>query len=63
MGWGSYKTEHAGAKNGGGHRGSREEAKHMAKRARRAQDLFEVRECLACGGRHGNLPCPYLTVT
>jgi hypothetical protein len=31
------KTEHAGAKNGGGHWGKRQEAKALSKRIRRAQ--------------------------
>lgn len=32
------KTEHNGAKNGGGYWGTREEAKHKSKRARRLED-------------------------
>jgi hypothetical protein len=37
------KTEHAGAKNGGGHWGPREEAKALSKKARRA-DSKEIIE-------------------
>jgi hypothetical protein len=32
----SRKTEHSGAKNGGGHWGTRDEAKSLSKKARRA---------------------------
>lgn len=35
------KSEHAGAKNGGGHWGTREEAKRISKKVRRAQDQKE----------------------
>ena len=35
------KSEHAGAKNGGGHWGTREEAKQISKKVRRAQDKKE----------------------
>lgn len=37
------KTEHAGAKNGGGHWGTRAEAKELSKKARRAGDKKESR--------------------
>ena len=35
---GSIKTEHAGAKNGGGHWGPRAEAKQISRQRRRAAD-------------------------
>jgi hypothetical protein len=38
------KTEHAGAKNGGGHWGSREEAKELSKVARRHADAAAIAE-------------------
>ena len=38
------KAEHAGAKNGGGHRGPRAEAKAQSKKRRRADDERAVRE-------------------
>ena len=37
------KTEHAGAKNGGGHRGSRVDAKTQGKKARRLEDRRQER--------------------
>ena len=40
--WG-VKTEHAGAKNGGGYYGHREEAKTNSKVKRRANDKHAVR--------------------
>jgi hypothetical protein len=63
MSWGSYKSEHNGAKNGGGHWGSREEAKEGSDRSRRRRDKFAEQECLVCGDSHGNLPCPLTAVT
>lgn len=42
------KTEHAGAKNGGGYYGRRVEAKTNSKKKRRANDKREARE-----GRNG----------
>jgi hypothetical protein len=38
------KTEHAGAKNGGGYWGERVEAKKVSKRKRRENDKRAVRE-------------------
>jgi len=40
------KTEHSGAKNGGGFWGSREEAKTISKSLRRSNDKEEVKEQL-----------------
>lgn len=37
-----FKTEHAGAKNGGGYWGKRAEAKHRCKRLRRKEDRKSV---------------------
>jgi len=36
------KTEHTGAKNGGGHWGKRREAKKKSKKLRRTQDKNQV---------------------
>ena len=36
------KTEHSGAKNGGGHRGKRDEAKLISRKLRRKNDKNEV---------------------
>jgi len=48
MGYGrNIKTEHAGAKNGGGFWGHREDAKQQSKRIRRAADRTQVDEALA----------------
>ncbi len=41
------KTEHAGAKNGGGHWGTREEAKALSKKARRINNKKDVRQELS----------------
>ncbi|MFA5800551.1 MAG: hypothetical protein WC840_06390 [Candidatus Peribacteraceae bacterium] len=38
----AFKTEHAGAKNGGGYWGKRSEAKHRSKRLRRKEDRKSV---------------------
>lgn len=38
------KTEHAGAKNGGGHWGDRVEAKRVSKKVRRANDKAAIRD-------------------
>ena len=38
------KSEHAGAKNGGGHWGSREEAKAISKKVRRSNDKAVIRD-------------------
>jgi hypothetical protein len=38
------KSEHAGAKNGGGHYGKREEAKRLSKRQRREDAKRAVRD-------------------
>ncbi len=38
------KTEHAGAKNGGGHWGPRAEAKALSNKARREADKQEARD-------------------
>lgn len=38
------KTEHAGAKNGGGHWGDRVEAKRVSKKVRRANDKATIRD-------------------
>ncbi len=38
------KTEHSGAKNGGGYWGTREEAKRISNRLRRGQDRRQVAE-------------------
>lgn len=38
----TIKTEHAGAKNGGGYWGKREEAKRRTKKARRGNDKVSV---------------------
>ena len=40
----NIKTEHAGAKNGGGFHGPREDAKKMSNRARREADKAECGE-------------------
>jgi len=40
------QPEHSGAKNGGGHWGTREEAKTSSKKVRRANDKKEVAEAL-----------------
>ncbi len=39
----SIKSEHNGAKNSGGHRGKREEAKTYSKKVRRANDRKEIK--------------------
>jgi hypothetical protein len=39
----TIKTEHAGAKNGGGHWGTREEAKEVSRSVRRRQGKTEVK--------------------
>jgi hypothetical protein len=36
------KTEHNGAKNGGGHWGKRDEAKRISKKIRRADDKISI---------------------
>jgi hypothetical protein len=41
------KTEHAGAKNGGGHWGPREEAKALSKKARRINSKKDIKQELA----------------
>ena len=38
------KTEHNGAKNGGGHWGKREEAKRLSKKARRTNGKKAIKE-------------------
>ncbi len=38
------KTEHAGAKNGGGHWGTREEAKALSKKARRINNKKDIKQ-------------------
>lgn len=38
------KTEHSGAKNGGGYWGGRADAKRLSRKARRAQDKRICRE-------------------
>lgn len=43
------KTEHSGAKNGGGHWGTREEAKEESKKLRRQMDKSEVKKELKEG--------------
>lgn len=43
MSYGSQKTEHAGAKNGGGFWGKRDDAKRYSKKKRRAADRAAVR--------------------
>ena len=40
------KTEHSGAKNGGGHFGKREEAKQISKKLRRVNEKQEIRQYL-----------------
>jgi hypothetical protein len=47
MARGRIKTEHAGAKNGGGHWGTRAEAKWFASRARRRMDRRDVEDQVA----------------
>jgi len=37
-----FKTEHSGAKNGGGHHGKREEAKLISRKLRRKNDRAET---------------------
>lgn len=37
------KSEHSGAKNGGGHWGTRNEAKQISKKSRRSRDKEEIR--------------------
>jgi hypothetical protein len=37
------KTEHAGPKNGGGHWGTRAEAKHQSSRRRRRADKLAIK--------------------
>ena len=46
MAWGTrtMKTEHAGAKNGGGFWGTRAEAKQSSKRRRRISAKAEIRK-------------------
>jgi len=39
----AHKTEHAGAKNGGGHHGPRTDAKVMSKKGRRANDRKAIK--------------------
>lgn len=47
MSWGKVKkTEHNGAKNGGGYWGRRVEAKEMSKRKRRQKDKELISEAL-----------------
>lgn len=41
------KSEHAGAKNGGGFWGSRKEAKQISKRVRRQNDVREAKHAEA----------------
>ena len=41
------KTEHAGAKNGGGHWGTREEAKTLSKKARRINNKKDIKQELS----------------
>ena len=41
------KTEHAGAKNGGGHWGGREEAKSISKKARRINNKKDIKQGLS----------------
>jgi hypothetical protein len=41
------KTEHSGAKNGGGHWGTREEAKTLSKNARRSKSKKIIKEELS----------------
>lgn len=41
------KTEHAGAKNGGGHWGTREEAKALSKKARRINNKKDIKQELS----------------
>jgi hypothetical protein len=40
----NIKTEHSGAKNGGGHWGKREEAKRLSKKLRRSTGRKVVRK-------------------
>lgn len=40
------KTEHSGAKNGGGHFGTREEAKQISKKLRRENEKSEIKDYL-----------------
>ena len=42
MGFEAIKTEHAGAKNGGGHWGTRADAKTISNHARRVADRDEA---------------------
>jgi hypothetical protein len=42
------KTEHAGAKNGGGHFGKREEAKRLSRKSRREMAKDVVAKELTC---------------
>ncbi len=44
MSWKDEKTEHAGAKNGGGFWGRRAEAKSRSKKRRRRLDRMESRK-------------------
>jgi rubrerythrin len=72
MAYGVRKTEHGGAKNGGGYRGSRVEAKVESKTIRRRNDEVAIREevemnqwyCFECRTRLGPKPpagrqCPH----
>jgi hypothetical protein len=43
------KSEHAGAKNGGGHWGTREEAKLISRKVRRHNDKKEEKDWVATG--------------
>lgn len=40
----NLKTEHSGAKNGGGHWGPRQEAKSISKKVRRKKDKSEIKK-------------------
>lgn len=47
----NIRTEHAGAKNGGGHWGMRKEAKEMSRTQRRIEDRMEIAEQLGADRR------------
>ena len=44
------KTEHSGAKNGGGYWGTRKEAKDVSKRLRRSREKMNIRRAIAGDG-------------
>lgn len=61
MAWGfkRMKTEHSGAKNGGGFWGTRREAKEASKRRRRRNDKKEINSAHSISGEIARLSILY----